>query len=129
MSGSWLQMNKIFSDIAWTEYQYWVENDKKILRKINALIMDIERNGHTGIGKPEPLKYDLEGFWSRRITEEHRLVYAIDNGSIYIGFSVRRHSIRCSTGKKPHIAAQSFYRLQTRNSLWTISLRKTAYMS
>lgn len=83
-------MNKVFSDNAWEDYQYWVENDKKILRKINELLRDIERNGHSGIGKPEPLKHDLEGFWSRRITEEHRLVYCIENGSILIA-KCRKH--------------------------------------
>ena len=77
-------MNKVFSDVAWEEYQYWVENDKKILRKINALILDIERNGPTGMGKPEPLKHDLSGFWSRRITEEHRLVCSTDGNAVYI---------------------------------------------
>ena len=83
-------MNKVFSDNAWEEYQYWVANDRKILKKVNELIRDIERNGHTGIGKPEPLKHDLEGFWSRRITEEHRLVYSIDGDNIYIA-KCRKH--------------------------------------
>ncbi|MCL2080632.1 MAG: Txe/YoeB family addiction module toxin [Oscillospiraceae bacterium] len=83
-------MNKIFSDMAWEDYQHWVETDRKILRKINGLLRDIERNGHSGTGKPEPLKHDLEGFWSRRITEEHRLVYSIENGSILIA-KCRKH--------------------------------------
>jgi len=77
-------MNKIFSDIAWDHYQYWVLNDRKILKKINDLIRDIERNGNFGIGKPEPLKNELSGFWSRRITDTHRLVYSIDEDCIYI---------------------------------------------
>lgn len=83
-------MNKIFSDQAWEDYQYWVNNDRKILRKINELLRDIERNSHSGIGKPEPLKHDLEGFWSRRITEEHRLIYSIEDESIYIA-KCRKH--------------------------------------
>jgi toxin YoeB len=83
-------MNKIFSDHAWDDYQYWIANDKKILRKINDLIQDIERNGHAGIGKPEPLKHDLEGYWSRRITEEHRLIYNFDDDNIYIA-KCRKH--------------------------------------
>jgi toxin YoeB len=83
-------MNKVFSDKAWEDYQYWVENDRKILRKINELLRDIERGGHSGIGKPEPLKYDLEGFWSRRITGEHRLVYSIEGDSILIA-KCRKH--------------------------------------
>jgi len=83
-------MNKIFSDQAWEEYQYWIQNDRRILKKINELLQDIERNGHVGIGKPEPLKLDLEGFWSRRITEEHRLVYSIEGGAIYVA-KCRKH--------------------------------------
>jgi len=83
-------MNKVFADKAWEDYQYWVDNDRKVLRKINELLLDIERGGHTGIGKPEPLKHDLEGFWSRRITGEHRLVYSIDENSIYIA-KCRKH--------------------------------------
>lgn len=77
-------MDKIFSDQAWKDYFYWVENDRKVLRKINDLIRDIERNGHDGLGKPEPLKHDLDGYWSRRITREHRLVYTIENEQIFI---------------------------------------------
>jgi len=77
-------MNKVFSDIAWEQYQYWIVTDKKVLKKINELIRDIERNGNIGIGKPEPLKNELSGFWSRRITDVHRLIYAIDEDNIYI---------------------------------------------
>ena len=77
-------MNKVFSDEAWEDYQYWVANDRKILRKINELIRDIDRNGYEGIGKPEPLKHDLEGFWSRRINQEHRLIYSIHGDEILI---------------------------------------------
>lgn len=71
-------MLKIFTDEAWDDYQYWVANDKKIMRKINQLIRDIERNGMAhGIGKPEPLRQNLSGWWSRRISGEHRLVYRV----------------------------------------------------
>ena len=77
-------MNKIFSDIAWGHYQYWIVTDKKVLKKINELILDIERNGNDGIGKPESLKNELSGFWSRRITDVHRLIYSIDEENIYI---------------------------------------------
>ncbi|MDL2263204.1 Txe/YoeB family addiction module toxin [Synergistaceae bacterium OttesenSCG-928-I11] len=83
-------MNKHFSDNAWEDYQHWIENDRKILRKINELLRDIERNGHSGIGKPEPLRHDLEGFWSRRITNEHRLIYSVEGDSIFIA-KCRRH--------------------------------------
>lgn len=77
-------MNKIFSDIAWKQYLQWQSEDRKILRKINELIKDIDRNGNEGIGKPEALKHELSGYWSRRITNVHRLVYTIDEENIYI---------------------------------------------
>ena len=83
-------MNKIFSNTAWEEYIYWQTEDKKILKKINELIKDIGRNGNTGIGKPEALKHELTGFWSRRITEEHRLIYSLDEENVYI-VSCRGH--------------------------------------
>lgn len=77
-------MNKIFSDFAWQEYVQWQTEDKKTLQKINDLIKDIDRNGYEGIGKPEPLKHDLTGYWSRRITAKDRLVYRIMDDTIYI---------------------------------------------
>ena len=77
-------MNKIFSNTAWKEYIYWQSEDKKVLKKINELIRDIERNGNTGVGKPESLKHELSGFWSRRITEEHRLIYSLDGKNVFI---------------------------------------------
>lgn len=71
-------MSKIvFSDRAWGEYCYWQNQDKKTLKRINILLADICRNNFTGIGKPEPLKGDLNGFWSRRIDDANRLVYKI----------------------------------------------------
>ena len=72
-------MNKIWQDDAWNEYLYWQTQDKKTLKRINELIKDIERNGNTGIGKPEALRHELQGFWSRRIDEKNRLVYRIIN--------------------------------------------------
>ena len=83
-------MNKVFSDIAWQHYLYWQTEDRKILKKINELIRDIERNGNEGLGKPEPLKHDLTGYWSRRITDVHRLIYSLDDTNIYI-VSCRDH--------------------------------------
>jgi len=77
-------MNKVFTDIAWEDYLYWQATDKKILKKINELLKDIERNGNEGLGKPESLKHELEGFWSRRITLEHRLIYQIVGETINI---------------------------------------------
>lgn len=74
----------MFSDRAWEEYCYWQTQDKKTLKKINQLLLDIKRNGFTGIGKPEPLKDNLSGFWSRRIDDANRLVYKITNNYIEI---------------------------------------------
>ena len=81
-------MIKSWSDEAWEEFEYWAKNDKKIFKRILELIKDIDRNGYTGIGKPEALKYDLSGYWSRRITEKHRLIYVVtENQLIIIGCS------------------------------------------
>ena len=80
-------MNKLFTDEALDDYQYWIETDKKYLKRINLLIKDIDRNPFEGIGKPEPLKANLQGYWSRRIDQEHRIVYAVENKQIvYISF-------------------------------------------
>jgi len=77
-------MKYIFVDESWEDYQYWIKTDKKILARINDLIKDISRNPYTGIGKPEPLKYKYKGFWSRRITDEHRLIYQVKGDEILI---------------------------------------------
>lgn len=69
---------------AWEDYLYWQSHDKKNLKRINQLIKDICRNPFEGIGKPEPLKGNLAGFWSRRIDDEHRVVYAIDDNRVLI---------------------------------------------
>jgi toxin YoeB len=74
----------IFSDNAWEDYLHWQMNDKKILRRINALIKEIKRNPFEGIGKPEPLKHALSGYWSRRINDEHRIVYKASADAIQI---------------------------------------------
>ena len=83
-------MIKVWSAHAWEDYLYWQTQDKKILKRINQLIKDIDRNGYEGIGKPEPLKYELQGYWSRRIDDEHRLVYRIVDNNIEI-VSCRLH--------------------------------------
>jgi toxin YoeB len=83
-------MIKVWSDHAWEDYLCWQTQDKKILKRINQLIKDIDRNGYEGIGKPEPLKYELQGYWSRRIDDEHRLVYRIVDNNIEI-VSCRLH--------------------------------------
>ena len=83
-------MKIIFSLNAWEEYLSWQKEDKKMLKKINRLIKAIQRDPFSGVGKPEPLKYDLAGFWSRRIDREHRLVYQYVDGDILI-YSCRYH--------------------------------------
>jgi len=70
-------MNVFFSNTAWLQYQYWQKEDQKILNRINELIKAAQREPFKGIGKPEPLRQNLKGFWSRRINKEHRLVYRI----------------------------------------------------
>ena len=70
-------MNLIFSDQALEDYQFWQETDKKMVRRIHELLNDIKRNPHTCIGKPEPLRHALAGWWSRRIDLEHRIVYRV----------------------------------------------------
>ena len=77
-------MRLIFSNKAWDDYLYWQQTDRQVLKKINNLIKDIKRDPFDGIGKPEPLKHELSGFWSRRITDEHRLVYEIYDNNIAI---------------------------------------------
>ena len=77
-------MNRAFTDIGWEDYLYWQTEDRKTLRKINTLLKDIERNGNEGIGKPEPLTGDLSGFWSRRINQKDRLIYALEMDQIII---------------------------------------------
>lgn len=77
-------MRLIFSEHAWEDYCYWQKTDKKILARINELIQDIQRNKYQGIGKPEPLRHTLAGWWSRRINSEHRIIYKIDSDSILI---------------------------------------------
>lgn len=67
-----------FTENAWEEFEYWIDTDSKVVLKIKELLKDIRRTPFQGIGKPEPLRYDLKGFWSRRITGEHRLVYKVE---------------------------------------------------
>ncbi len=77
-------MNKLFSDKGWSDIMEWMREDRKIVKKIDALLSDIERNGNSGMGKPEPLRHELSGYWSRRITEKDRLIYRLDDNTIYI---------------------------------------------
>lgn len=77
-------MKLIWSENSWNDYLYWQATDKKIVKKINSLIKDIKREPFDGLGKPEPLKYEMAGSWSRRITDEHRLVYMVEPDAIYV---------------------------------------------
>lgn len=73
-----------WTDGAWEDYLYWQQTDKQILKRINLLIKEIQREPFAGIGKPEPLKFGLTGYWSRRINDEHRLVYNVDETGLII---------------------------------------------
>lgn len=77
-------MKYTFTDESWEDYLYWQKTDKKILKRINKLIKEISRTPFEGTGKPEPLKYKYQGFWSRRITAEHRLIYTVKDGEVLI---------------------------------------------
>lgn len=79
-----------FTENAWEDYLYWQKIDKKTVKKINELIKEIKRDPFHGIGKPEPLKYDLAGYWSRRIDQEHRLVYKVDGEDLQV-YACRYH--------------------------------------
>lgn len=86
-------MNVSFTENAWEDYLYWQKMDKKIVRRINDLIKEIKGSPFEGVGKPEPLKYDLSGKWSRRITDEHRLVYQVEGENLIV-FTCRYHYAR-----------------------------------
>lgn len=77
-------MKLVFAEEAWADYLYWQENDKKTLKRINELIKAIKREPFGGIGDPEPLKFNWSGFWSRRITREHRIIYAVEDDTVLI---------------------------------------------
>ena len=77
-------MRLIWSENSWEDYIYWQNHDKKILKKINSLIKDIKREPFDGLGKPESLRYELAGCWSRRVTDEHRIVYEVKEQDIHI---------------------------------------------
>jgi toxin YoeB len=77
-------MKYVFVEESWEDYLYWQNNDKKVMIRINLILKDISRNHYSGLGKPEPLKHKYQGFWSRRITAEHRLIYRIVDDEIQI---------------------------------------------
>jgi toxin YoeB len=77
-------MKLVFDEAAWNDYLYWQKHDRKIVERIDALIKEIIRDPYSGIGKPEPLRHALAGYWSRRITDEHRIVYRIEAQALLI---------------------------------------------
>ena len=84
-------MKIIWDNKAWEEYVEWQTIDRKIVKKINELIKDIQRNGNEGIGKPEPLQHELSGYWSRRIDDKNRLVYKVSDNQITIVACANHH--------------------------------------
>jgi len=83
-------MKIIFSEHAWEDYLYWNQTNRKVFERVNELIKDIQREPFKGKGKPEPLKFSFQGCWSRRIDQEHRLVYKIENDFVYL-VQIRYH--------------------------------------
>ena len=83
-------MKLIFTEASWTDYLWFQENDRKLLKRINDLIKDIKRSPFEGIGKPEPLRANLAGYWSRRINDEHRVVYGVSEDKLTV-ISCRFH--------------------------------------
>lgn len=77
-------MKLLFADAAWEDYLFWQQQDRRMVERINKLIAATTRDPFAGVGKPEPLKHALSGFWSRRITEEHRMVYRVDGDTLQI---------------------------------------------
>jgi len=77
-------MNIQWTSFGWEDYLYWQAMDKRILKRINALIQDIRRNPFDGLGKPEPLKHEKSGYWSRRIEQAHRILYKVSDGTLHI---------------------------------------------
>ncbi|GAB5464859.1 MAG: Txe/YoeB family addiction module toxin [Candidatus Kapaibacteriales bacterium] len=84
-------MRVIFVKESWEDYEYWIKTDSKVIKKINSIIKDIKTSPFSGIGKPELLKHNYNGYWSRRITQEHRFIYKIDSGGDLIIVKLRYH--------------------------------------
>ncbi|MFD9287064.1 Txe/YoeB family addiction module toxin [Streptomyces sp. NPDC060030] len=83
-------MKLVWHESAWADYVWWQTQDRKVLKRINALVQDIVRNGNEGIGKPEPLRHGFHGYWSRRISDEHRLVHRVAEDEVRL-VSCRYH--------------------------------------
>ncbi|MEO7861217.1 MAG: Txe/YoeB family addiction module toxin [Nitrospirales bacterium] len=80
-------MKLIFADDAWDDYVYWQKQDKRMVERINTLIRETQREPFAGVGKPEPLKHALSGYWSRRVNDEHRMVYRVEGDTLMIAQS------------------------------------------
>jgi toxin YoeB len=83
-------MRLVFSENAWDDYLYWQKTDRQMVKRINTLIKDIQRSPFAGVGKPEPLKHGLSGYWSRRLDQQHRIVYKVANDDLLIA-QLRHH--------------------------------------
>lgn len=79
-----MKRHLIFHERGWEEYLYWQKSDKKLLKKLNTIFKELQRHPYEGIGKPEPLKHDLAGYWSRRLNDEHRIVYRVNDESVIV---------------------------------------------
>lgn len=77
-------MRLLFAEAAWDDYQHWLATDRRLLERVNKLIREVQRDPYGGIGKPEPLKHALSGFWFRRINDEHRMVYRVQDDTLWI---------------------------------------------
>ncbi len=77
-------MKLLFAEAAWADYQHWLQTDKRMLERVNKLIREVQREPYAGVGKPEPLKHALAGYWSRRINDEHRMVYRVQDDVLWI---------------------------------------------
>src|SRR4029079_706716 len=95
----------VWDESAWADYAWWQAQDRKVLKRINQLITDLQRNGNEGIGKPEPLKHGFQGYWSRRINDEHRLIYKATEDRVLIAHC-RYHSEVLRGGSGPGGGAQ-----------------------
>lgn len=110
-------MKLVWDESAWDDYVWRQAQDRKTLRRINALIRDVDRNGNEGIGKPEPLKHGFHGYWSRRITDEHRLIYEVSDDEIRIAacryhYGSWRDAVRrADRGSRPPVRAVGLPRM------------------
>jgi len=116
-------MRKIWSDDAWEDYIYWQTQDRKTLKKVNALIKDIDRNGYRCTGKPEPLTGNLAGFWSLRIDEKNRLVFRWSSGYIMVRWKSPSVGRITATSKKGEEGSQTYFPFSASFGILSVYLR------